>query len=115
MYHMARPHMPLTVNTAIALDDFTAENGATRLVPHSKDWAGGIDQRLGDASAVPACCPAGSLIAWSGSTWHGGGANGSDGPRLALNFHYCLSWLKPQESQGVCVSLRVCACLCARA
>lgn len=44
-------------------------------------------------------CPAGSLIAWSGSTWHGGGANHTSHPRLALNFHYCRSWLKPQESQ----------------
>jgi len=99
MYRMARPHMPLTVNTVIALDDFTSTNGATRIVPFSKDWGEDIDQDHGDGEAVPACCPAGSLIAWSGSSWHGGGANDSDSPRLALNFHYCLSWLKPQESQ----------------
>ena len=99
MYRMPRPHMPLTVNTAVTLDDFMEENGATRIVPHSKDWGDEIDQERGAAECVPAVCPAGSWIAWSGSTWHGGGANRSDHPRLALNFHYCLSWLKPQESQ----------------
>ena len=91
--------MPLTVNTAITLDEFPAENGATRIVSHSKDWGEAVDQERGATAAVPAVCPAGSLIAWSGSTWHGAGANQSTRPRLALNFHYCRSWLRPQESQ----------------
>lgn len=99
MYHLPYPHIPLTVNTVITLDNFTAENGATRIVPHSKDWENPINQELGEKKHLPAVCPAGSLVAWSGSTWHGGGANQTSTPRLALNFHYCRSWLKPQESQ----------------
>jgi ectoine hydroxylase-related dioxygenase (phytanoyl-CoA dioxygenase family) len=99
MYKMPRPHMPLTVNAVITLDEFTADNGATRVVPGSWEWAGAVDQAIGSMAAVPARCPAGSLIAWSGATWHGGGANHSAHPRLALNFHYCRAWLKPQESQ----------------
>ena len=99
MYRLPWPHLPLTVNTAITLDEFTATNGATHIVPYSKDWGDAVDQERGAAAAVPAVCPAGSLIAWSGSTWHGAGANQSRHPRLALNFHYCRSWLRPQESQ----------------
>lgn len=65
------PHIPLTVNTVITLDDFTLANGATVIVPHSKDLGEEIDQEQGRERAVPAVCAAGSLIAWSGSTWHG--------------------------------------------
>lgn len=39
MYRLPRPHLTLTVNTAITLDEFTADNGATRIVPYSKDWS----------------------------------------------------------------------------
>ena len=75
------PHLPLTVNTVITLDEFTPVNGATRIVPGSKDECGQIDSQRGNETAVlaakvhavlaakvHAACPAGSLIAWSGST-----------------------------------------------
>ena len=60
--------LPLTVNTVITLDEFTPVNGATRIVPGSKDEGGEIDSQRGKETAVLAACPAGSLIAWSGST-----------------------------------------------
>jgi hypothetical protein len=62
------PHLPLTVNTVITLDEFTPLNGATRIVPGSKDEGGEVDGQRGNETAVLAACPAGSLIAWSGST-----------------------------------------------
>ena len=43
---MAPQTIATTVNTAVTLDPFTAENGATRIVPHSKDWADELDQEL---------------------------------------------------------------------
>ena len=45
IYPIPRPHQELVLNTMWALDDFTAGNGATRLVPGSHTW---VDQRPDD-------------------------------------------------------------------
>ena len=72
MYGVPRPHFPVVANTLIALDDFTRENGATRVVPGSHRSVEPVDQ---DAAAVDAEMPAGSLLVWDGAVWHGSGAN----------------------------------------
>ena len=33
-----------------------------------------------------------------GTLWHGGGANHSPNPRLAVTAQYCGPWLRPQEA-----------------
>src|SRR5205807_826600 len=63
------------------IDAFTPENGATRFIPGSHHW--GDPPRDGPmqehtAQLVSACGPAGSLLVFNGSTWHGQGINGSD-------------------------------------
>ena len=42
---------------------------------------------------------AGSVLLYSGSVIHGGGANRSDMSRLGLNITYCLGWLRQEENQ----------------
>jgi ectoine hydroxylase-related dioxygenase (phytanoyl-CoA dioxygenase family) len=42
--------------------------------------------------------PAGSCVLFLGTLWHGGGANSSDRPRLAVTAQYCEPWLRPQEA-----------------
>ena len=101
IYPLARPHDPVVVNSMWALCDFTADNGATRLVPGSHRWPD--DRRPDEREAVPATMPAGSLLVYLGGLWHGGGANTTDRPRPGLLLEYVVSWLRPQETQLVAV------------
>ena len=71
------------------IDEFRAENGATRFVPGSHRWVSTPQDTMADlrahcAGQVLACGKAGSLLVFNGSTWHGHTANTSNGPRRSL-------------------------------
>jgi ectoine hydroxylase-related dioxygenase (phytanoyl-CoA dioxygenase family) len=101
IYPVARPHPELVVNTMWALDDFTPANGATRIVPGSHRWT---DERpTAVTPTVAAEMPAGSVLFYLGSLWHGGGANQTSEPRLGVALEYIASWLRPQENQVLAV------------
>jgi ectoine hydroxylase-related dioxygenase (phytanoyl-CoA dioxygenase family) len=96
---LAKPHGPITCTAIWALTDFTEANGATRLVPgsHRADRSPRRDER--DAKSVSAVMPAGSVLVYHGSLWHGGGANASSARRLAIIVNYCAGWLRQEECQ----------------
>lgn len=93
---LPRPHVSIICNTMWALTDFTADNGATRLVP-------GADRAplpFGEpVETVAAEMTAGSVLVFDGSIWHGGGANRTEAPRLGLAMNYCAGWIRQQENQ----------------
>jgi hypothetical protein len=98
MWWLPRGQMECMVNVMWALDDFTFDNGATRIWPQSNRMH--LDQALlPDDMAVPAVMPRGSACLILGSTMHSGGANLSSAPRRGLVVSYCLGWLKPWENQ----------------
>ena len=107
VFPIARPHPPLIVNTMWALTEFTAENGATRLVPRSQD-ATELDE---NPSIVTAEMERGSVLVWSGGLFHGGGANRAQQPRLGLNVNYNCPWLRQQENQYLAIPKEVAATL----
>jgi hypothetical protein len=96
LYPIENAGMELLIGAMWALDDFTVENGGTRVVlgshrflrswhsPDVSDWESTV-------------MPKGSVLFYLGSTFHGGGANRSDTPRLGLINTYSLGWLR-QES-----------------
>jgi ectoine hydroxylase-related dioxygenase (phytanoyl-CoA dioxygenase family) len=101
VYPLPEPHPPVVVNSIWPLDDFTEENGATRLIPRSHRWEPG---RVPDGEeTVVAAMPAGSAMIYLGSLWHGGGANHTDRPRLGVILEYVASWLRPQENHCLAV------------
>jgi ectoine hydroxylase-related dioxygenase (phytanoyl-CoA dioxygenase family) len=77
------------VGFILMIDAFGPDNGATRFVPGSQRWAGTPEDVMPDRRAdydgqVLACGPAGSLIVFNGSAWHGHASNPSDRPRRSL-------------------------------
>jgi len=95
--HMPRPHPELQVASVIALVDFTADNGATRVVPGSHRWP--LERQPEAADVVAAEMPAGSAVVYVGSTLHGGGANTTqDTWRRGMHLSYVLGWLRTEEN-----------------
>jgi ectoine hydroxylase-related dioxygenase (phytanoyl-CoA dioxygenase family) len=103
-FHAFPPEMVVEVSTIWALTDFTEATGATRVVPDSHRSA---EVTATDADAVPAEMPRGSVVVYTGSTVHGGGANRSDGTRVGLNVDYTLGWLRQEENQYLSVPVEV--------
>jgi ectoine hydroxylase-related dioxygenase (phytanoyl-CoA dioxygenase family) len=84
-------------NAIWALTDFTEENGATHVVPGSTTWP---DQRRPEPQEVARAVMArGSVLLYTGSVFHGGGANDSRGDRIGANLTYTLGWLRQEENQ----------------
>ncbi len=85
------------LNTIWALTDFTRENGATQVAPGSIDWP---DQREPTPDEITwAEMKRGSALIYTGTVFHGGGANISNEERWGLNLTYTLGWLRQEENQ----------------
>jgi len=93
--HLA--HVEPQFNTIWAITDFTAENGATQVVPGSTSWPD--DAVISPEQVTQAEMTAGSVLLYSGSVFHGGGDNRSAGDRIGINITYTLGWLRQEENQ----------------
>lgn len=97
-----RPHIQLA--SVLALKDFTADNGATRVIPGSHLWD--PERKPTEAEAIPAVMKAGSGIIYLGSTIHGAGANTTaDQWRRGMHISYCVGWLRTEENQYLSIPL----------
>jgi ectoine hydroxylase-related dioxygenase (phytanoyl-CoA dioxygenase family) len=100
-YRLPRPRPAISFSMILAIDDFTARNGATELIPGSHLWdmetAANAAELRGPAP-TPMVMKAGSCLVFSGILIHRGGANRSDAPRLAITYQYCQPWARTQEN-----------------
>ncbi|MGI9326716.1 MAG: phytanoyl-CoA dioxygenase family protein [Pseudomonadales bacterium] len=87
----------LLLSANYALTDFTAENGATCVVPGSHRWEPGRDPLPGETCL--AIMPRGSALLYVGNVLHAGGANRTQQARTGLYMGYVVSWLRPLENQ----------------
>jgi ectoine hydroxylase-related dioxygenase (phytanoyl-CoA dioxygenase family) len=100
-YPMRLPDVEFQISAMWALDDFTIENGATRIVPgshHDRD-----NDSVDENNVEQAVMPRGSVLFYLGSTLHGGGANTTNAPRTGLINTYSLGWLRQEENQYLTV------------
>lgn len=84
------------LNVMWPLDDFTTENGATRMWSRSNH--ADPDGMLPESEAIAAVAKRGSAVVFLGSTLHSGGENLSTKPRRGVIFSYCQGWLRPWEN-----------------
>lgn len=111
-YGIARPRT-VALSTVIAIDDFTAKNGCTEVIPGSHLWSDeeiAGDYRSGDretdadfvqrmaGKSVAVEMPAGACVVFSSNTLHRGGRNSSQTVRRALSNQYCQPWLRTIEN-----------------
>ena len=93
--HLA--HVEPQFNTIWAITDFTAENGATQVVPGSTKWPD--ETEIKPEQITQAEMKAGSVLIYSGSVFHGGGENRTEADRIGINITYTLGWLRQEENQ----------------
>ena len=88
-------------NTIFMLDDFTPENGATRVVPGSHLWGKRPQEEMADPFAahpdqILVTGKSGTLVICNAHTWHGGTANRTSKQRRAMHAFFCRGD-KPQQ------------------
>jgi ectoine hydroxylase-related dioxygenase (phytanoyl-CoA dioxygenase family) len=93
------PPYPLVANAMWMLDDFTPENGATRIVPGSHKEARQPDFSMTAEQTTPVCGPAGTAMVFDGRLWHQTGPNTTaDQRRHGILAYYCRPFMRQQEN-----------------
>ena len=77
--------------------DFTAQNGATWVVPGSHRWR--RNRKARPHEKVQTIMSKGSVAVYLGGTLHGMGVNTTERPRLGIISGYCVGWLRQEENQ----------------
>jgi ectoine hydroxylase-related dioxygenase (phytanoyl-CoA dioxygenase family) len=107
---MPRPRAAVGVSAIWAIDEFTADNGATQIVPGSHTWDSTIcdanDPRVRTIEMSP-----GSVLVFLGTTLHRGSANCTTGTRLAITPQYCEPWVRQIENMALAIPPPVAATL----
>lgn len=95
-------------NTLWAMTDYTAEMGATRVVPGSQVGGDKKPTDYSDDECLQAeMTRGGSVLLYSGKIVHSGAANRSEKVRRAINVNYCVGWVRQEENQFLSVPTEV--------
>ncbi len=107
MFNFTHPEFEAMINAMWAVDDFTAENGATHVVPGSHKWP--LDRQAQPHEEAQGVMKRGSVLIYLGSLQHGGGANRTDRPRTGIVHSYSLRVAAAGGAAIPCRTTRNCA------
>jgi len=97
------PNIDLQLACLIAIGDYDAEVGATRVVPGSHLWP--KDRVAQPHEIVQAEMEPGDALIYTGSLVHSGGENKTNNRwRKALYLSYLVGWLTPEEAVPLAIS-----------
>ncbi|MFI6013456.1 phytanoyl-CoA dioxygenase family protein [Streptomyces sp. NPDC051243] len=100
--HLPREEHPWNASAMVALTPFTAETGATRVVPGSCHWP--LEQSPRPDQIGRAVMEPGDAMLFRGDVLHGGGANKTtDRSRRGIALSYCAGWLRPVDNSMLAV------------
>ena len=85
---------PVAVNNFFCLTDYTAENGATLVVPGTHLTPPPAWGQYSDEGAIPIEVPAGTGILMDGRTWHAAGINTNGVVRISLSAYCAAPWIR---------------------
>jgi ectoine hydroxylase-related dioxygenase (phytanoyl-CoA dioxygenase family) len=104
--HLPRPHAEVQLASVIALVDFSAEIGATVVVPGSHRWEREREPQADELAWAE--MPAGSAVVYLGSTIHAGGHNSStDRWRRGMHMSFVVGWLRTEDNNYLSTPLEV--------
>jgi ectoine hydroxylase-related dioxygenase (phytanoyl-CoA dioxygenase family) len=94
----------MMVTSMWALTDFTGANGGTRYIPGSHRMPLIAEADLAQYDVRELEMPAGAVMIFHGSLWHGGGANRTDDEwRLGVNVQYCPGFVRQQQNHYLAI------------
>ncbi len=94
----------MNCQSLISLHEFTAENGATAVVPGSQTRGVYPSKKAFDDEHIQLTCPPGSLLLFVGMIWHCSMPNNSSGERTSVLGQYLPKFVKPMEALGQSVA-----------
>jgi ectoine hydroxylase-related dioxygenase (phytanoyl-CoA dioxygenase family) len=97
MVSLPRPHPATMITTLWSLSEFRSDNGGTHFVPGSHAWPA-MPRPETDVEFTVASMPAGSVLVFHASLWHGGGRNTSTERRFGLSIQYVAGWCRQQQN-----------------
>jgi ectoine hydroxylase-related dioxygenase (phytanoyl-CoA dioxygenase family) len=97
-----RPRAAVGVSAVWAIDDFTAENGATEIVPGRHKWGSAVEYPV-DPPVQRIEMAAGSVVVFLGTTLHRGGAHRGRSTRLGFTPQYCEPWMRQIENMTLAI------------
>jgi hypothetical protein len=96
------PSYAQVANITWTLTDYTADNGPVAIVPGShrfgrkpSPYEANFLAENAPVKAIPVEAPAGSLIIWGGTTWHGSYPRKAPGIRANVIMVFCRPYMRP--------------------
>ena len=89
-----------TITLCWACVDYTPEGGSTRVIPNSHLLRRHPtpEEVAEEAGVISTECPAGTIVFWNGSIWHGGGTRTIEGERVVLHTTFSRMAMRPIEN-----------------
>jgi Phytanoyl-CoA dioxygenase (PhyH) len=86
----------MMLNMLVMVDDFTVENGATKVAPGTHRFADRPSDDYLEAHAVRITGTAGSIVLFDSNLWHSAAPNTTRSPRMALTLAFTRPFFKQQ-------------------